>query len=67
MCFSFVVEIQRRETSEIKAMGEIPHGFTLIPSTIVLLFNSCLFVCLFVSLPVVTDKLLTSVVALLPN
>ena len=48
-------------------MGEVPHGFTLIPSTIVLLFNSCLFVCLFVSLPVVTDKLLTSVVALLPN
>ena len=63
MCFSFVVEIQRRESSEVKAMGEVPHGFTLIPSTIVLLFNSCLFV----SLSVVTDKLLTSVVALLPN
>ena len=56
MCFSFVVEIQRRETSEVKAMGEVPHGFTLIP-----------FICLLVSLPVVTDKLLTSVVALLPN
>ena len=63
VCFSFVVEIQRRETSEVKAMGEVPHGFTLIPSTIVLLFDSCLFV----SLPIVTDKLLTSVVALLPN
>ena len=63
MCFSFVVEIQRRESSEVKAMGEVPHGFTLIPSTIFLLFNSCLFV----SLSVVIDKLLTSVVALLPN
>ena len=63
MCFSFVVEIQRRESSEVKAVGEVPQGFTLIPPTIVLLFNSCLFV----SLSVVTDKLLTSVVALLPD
>ena len=63
MCFPFVVEIKRRESSEVKAVGEVPHGFTLIPSGIVLLFNSCLFV----SLSVVTDKLLTSVVALLPN
>ena len=63
VCFSFVVEIQQRESSEVKAVGEVPHGFTFIPSAIVLLFNSCLFV----SLSVVTDNLLTSVVALPPD